>query len=285
MPRIMLAATLSTTDWLVLPAIGLAAGVLGGALGVGGGLVMIPAMLLALGETRFGSGSLHLYKLSALAAAIVLSIFAARQHIRARVVVMPIVRSITLGAIFGVVAGAALGSRFSQENTHILRRVFGGFMLLVVASYIWRLRLGDRARSVASCPCARRWRPYALFVGAPSGLISGLLGVGGGVWAVPAMHYGLGLRLSSAIGNSSTMIVGVATAAAVVQSVFVYRMPDLFVTDGWVLAALLAPGALVGGQLGGRLTHHLPASTLRHAFHALLAVTGLKLLGALDFLG
>ncbi|RMF82023.1 MAG: hypothetical protein D6744_06450, partial [Planctomycetota bacterium] len=115
--------------------------------------------------------------------------------------------------------------------------------------------------------------------------ISGLLGIGGGVWAVPAMHYGAGVRLPSAIGNSSTMIVGIASAAALMQSVSVQWMPGLAAADGWILAALLAPGALLGGRLGARLTHVLPTTTLRHAFHALLALTGLKLIGAFDALG
>lgn len=91
-------------------------------------------------------------------------------------------------------------------------------------------------------------------------------------------HFSFGIRLKNAIANSSVMIVAVAAAAAAAQSIAVSRMPDLAVADGWILAALLAPGALLGGGIGAALTHRIDTHRLRQAFHLLLTVTGLRLL-------
>lgn len=269
-------------SWFVIVAmvlIGLGAGVLGGLLGIGGGLVMIPAMLIVLGD-RFGPGSMHDYKLAALVAAFVLSIPAARRHAQAEAVVFSLLRPIIGGAVLGVALGTGLASLFAAEQTAILRRVFGGFMLLVVTANVWRQRVESDPDFVPrkSCPGSARWFPYALAVGFPSGVVSGLLGVGGGVWAVPMQHFGLGLRIPNAIANSSCMIVGVAATAAAAQTVALWRMPDLSAWDGWFLAALLAPGAFVGGRLGASLTHRIHTRWLKHAFHVLLVITGIKLL-------
>ncbi len=267
---------LSPSGLAAIAGVGLMAGVLGGLLGIGGGLVMIPALLLILGEP-FGPGSLHLYKLAALAAAAVLSLVAARRHARAGAIVWRVVPWVVAGAVLGVIGGVLLGGLFVGEQTRVLRRVFGGFMLVTVASQVWRQRTADRDGGVSSCPLTGGGR-YAGWVGLPAGLIGGLLGVGGGVWAVPVQHFVFGIQMRSAIANSSCMIVGVSIAAAIGLSVSIGGMADLRVMDGWLLAAGLAPGALLGGWIGGGLTHRVRTDWLRVGFQVLLVVTGLKLL-------
>jgi len=272
-------AVLNDLPILSLALIGVLAGLVGGLLGVGGGLVMIPALLFVLGD-HFGPGSLHVYKLAALVTATLLSYSAARQHARAGATVGPVYRAMVAGAVFGVVVGAALASLFAADWTHVLRRIFGVFMVLVVGFEAYR---GMRLAGQGAPPCRRSpvpWRrwTYGLVGGLPAGLLSGFLGIGGGIWAVPAQHYLLGVRLHNAIANSGTMIVVVAAVAAVVQwLVILLRMPDLDAADGWLLTLLLAPAAMLGGWLGATLTHRLPIRWLRRAFYALLAVAGARL--------
>ncbi|MFN0135073.1 MAG: sulfite exporter TauE/SafE family protein [Phycisphaerae bacterium] len=268
---------------LILPVIGLLAGVLGGLLGIGGGLIIIPMLIITLGNA-YGVGSLHVYKIAALATAIVLSIPAARQHLRSGAVVKRMLPSIELFGVLGVILGVALASLLAGDLTLWLQRIFGGCMIaFVVAQRVLR-----RAMNVGSSgaggidrrvsPLPSRWMLIGTRVGLPSGVISGLLGIGGGVWAVPAQNLWLGIRLQSAIANSTCMIVGVAISAAIFQSIAVARMSDLNWTDGWLLALFLSPGAILGGSLGGRLTHILPVNTLRLIFDGVLILTGVRLL-------
>lgn len=264
---------------LLLPTIGLCAGVLGGLFGVGGGLIMIPAMLLLLGEA-FGPGSLHLFKLASLISSVVVSVPAAlRQAQHGALVPRLLVGLLPLGVV-GVAAGTALASLFQHEQTRNLERVFGGFLIAVALFNLVRARFRDDAIESrrSACPVPRRWATYGSLVGLPAGLISGLLGIAGGVWAVPTLHDLLGMRLRAAIANSTAMIVGLAAAAALAQNVAVARMSDLDARDGWWLALWLAPGALVGGWCGAALSHRLPVPRLRDAFQVVLILAGLRLL-------
>lgn len=264
---------------ICLPLIGLIAGVLGGLLGIGGGLVIIPALLLVLGKP-FGEGSLHIYKIAALATAIVLSIPAARQHLKAGAVVHRMLPALEAFGVLGVIVGVAVASLLSGSQTRYLQLVFGIAMIAFVASNIWltRVRPATGSRDGAICPTPRRWLRIGVQVGLPAGVVSGLLGIGGGAWAVPAQTMLLGIRLPNAIANSTCMIAGVALAAAILKSVSVARMADLQWTSGWMLAVWLAPGAAFGGAIGGRLAHRIPTKHLRTAFLVLLLLTGIRLL-------
>jgi len=281
----MVAATLGNPgiiELVLLLLIGGGAGLLGGLLGIGGGLVMIPAMVLVYGDRVYGPNSFHLFKLAALATAVVLSVPAVRQHARAGAIVPAMLTGMIPLGLVGVVAGVWLARVFSDEHTEILRRVFGAFMLAAVGAHVWQLRQRPEAAGHARdrCPCATAWGRIGLIVGLPSGLIAGLLGVGGGVWAVPAQNYALGVRLRNAIANSACMIVALAAGATVMQSIALAHLhdPRATVWRGLWLAVWLAPGAMAGGSLGAVLTHRLPVRWLRNIFYVLLVITGLRLL-------
>ncbi|MFH1747137.1 MAG: sulfite exporter TauE/SafE family protein [Planctomycetota bacterium] len=264
--------------------IGAVAGVLGGLLGVGGGLVMIPAMVVFLGD-RFGTDSIHLYKLAAITTSIVVSIPAAARHHQAGAIVFRMLLGIIPLALVGAVVGVVAASYLTGEYSRTLKQAFGVFLELVVVTNVfqaWWTSHGE-ASLVSACPVPERRGLIGLVVGWPAGLIAGLLGIGGGAWAVPAQRMCLGIRLRNAIANSSCMIVAVATVTAISQSLAVgltkdAGIPGLQAADGWWLALWLAPGALIGGWCGAGLTHRLPTRWLRLAFHALLAVTGVRLI-------
>ncbi len=272
---------LTPTLLLELVGIGLGAGLIGGLLGIGGGAVMIPAMVFVLGAERFGVESFHLYKLAAITTTIVLSGPAVARHVRARAVVPRIVRSTAGFAIVGVFVGAAAAALFDDQQTVTLRRIFGGFLLFAVfvslAQTAW-LRQGGSLAS--SAPVPWRWAPFGLLAGLPAGVIAGLLGVGGGVWSTPMQRLVLGVRLRNAIANSATTILPIAIVTSIVLGMWVHRATELSMWSGYLIAACLAPGAIVGAWFGAGFTHRVPVRTLRLCFDALLAVAGARLLFA-----
>lgn len=266
--------------WLMLPLVGFAAGALGGALGIGGGLIIIPVLLLTQPDL-FGVGSLHVYKLAALITTVVVSVPAAIRHRRARVLTPALLRKAVPAAFVCAIAGVLLGGLFGGPQTRHLQRIFGVFILLVVASNVLlgRLTVPNTARQhvpeSGSRP-ARWW--HGVLVGGPAGIIGGLLGVGGGVWAVPLQYLGLRMPLRTAIANSAMLIVFVGLASVPAQAWTVWRMPELSAAAGVGLAVWIAPGAVLGGWIGAALTHRLPLEWLRAGFHVLLAASGLRLL-------
>jgi uncharacterized membrane protein YfcA len=276
-------AALGLTQVFALLAVGLLAGVAGGLLGVGGGIVMIPAMALLLGDP-WGRDSFHAYNLASITASIVLSIPAAVRHSRARAVVYGMLPGILPLALVGVVGGVLLAGQLTGQHTHTLKRIFGGFLegvVLVSALQEWRSARGE-PHLCGSCPLPTRRTLIGLIVGFPAGLIAGLLGVGGGIWAVPAQSLLLGVRIRQAIATSTVMIVVVALTTSIGLSISLSRLgndPPLHEV-AWSLTLWLTPGALIGGWCGAGLTHRLPVRWLRYIFQALLAATGVKLLWA-----
>ncbi len=278
----MIFAAITPLDGLLLLGVGLLAGCVGGMLGVGGGILMIPAMVIFLGDLRFGPNSFHVYKLAAITTSLVLTAVAVVRHARARAIVYAALPGILPLAAVGVILGVILANTFIGEHTVTLRRIFGGFLELTVLINLyqeWNAMKGETYLRT-SCPMPKRRAIWGPIVGLPSGITAGLLGIGGGVWAVPAQRMLLGVRIRSAIANSAFMIICVSVVASVSLSVQIARFPEQQSSpwQGYCLAFCLAPGALLGGWIGGGLTHRVPVRMLRYAFQLLLAVTGLRLM-------
>ncbi len=270
---------LDPTRMLELAAVGVIAGLVGGMLGVGGGLVMIPAMLLLFGDL-YGPDSFHLYKLAAITASVVVSIPALLRHYRARAVQTRMLLPIVPAAAVGVALGVYLAGWFSRELTHVLRRAFGVFIELVILTQLLLWLRGRRGAGpkINACPLPSRHALYALAVGAPTGVIAGLLGIGGGAWNVPVMHVYFGMNLRPAIATSTAIVICVSLLTSIAQAAAVEQLPPLRAAEGYWLATILAPGAVLGGWLGADLTHRLPVGWLRLVFFSLLAVSGARLI-------
>lgn len=272
-----------SVEWWImvaeLAAIGAMAGLLGGLLGIGGGIVMITAMTILLGD-RFGPDSFHLYKLASITTTIALSVPAIMRHMQAKAVVPGLLRSIAPAAVVGVFVGVWLSSFLVQSQTIYLRRGFGVFLECVVLFNLYQAYAGlhEERGAVSHCPLSGRWFTIASVVGFPMGLLGGFLGIGGGVWAVPSQRLGLGVRIRYAIANSASTILPVAVTTSVVHAFAMSQRTDLELSKAYLLAAILAPTALAMAWVGAYLTHRVPVNTLRWGFQILLAIAGLRLI-------
>lgn len=270
-------------DWWILIAelasIGALAGLLGGLLGIGGGIVMITSMTILLGD-RFGPNSFHLYKLASITTTIALSVPAIMRHRQAKALVPGLLRSIAPSAVLGVFLGVWLSSMFVAVYTPYLRRGFGVFLECVVLFNLYQAfaRTNEERGSLRYCPMPSRWLTIASVVGFPMGFLGGFLGIGGGVWAVPAQRMALGVRIRNAIANSATTILPVAVTTSLVHAYAISQKTDLHIGKAYMLAAVLAPTALSMAWVGAYLTHRVPVKALRQGFQILLALAGLRLM-------
>lgn len=113
----------------------------------------------------------------------------------------------------------------------------------------------------------------AAIIGLVGGVSSGLFGVGGGVVMVPAMLFfaSLGLRdTQQAVGTSLIVIIPTAIVGA-------FKHKTLG-NIHWPVAAMLVPGALLGGYLGAQLTTGISSDNLKRLFGGFLVLVGCKLL-------
>ena len=250
--------------------LGLVAGSLGGMLGVGGSIVMIPGLTMLFGREQ------HLYQAAAMVANVVVSVPASLRHRRAGAVDWSVLKWMLPAALVFMLVGVRLSNLavFRGSDGGIwLGRIMAAFLAYVIAVNIKRL-IHPRLESTAAKRHVSPWGCGAS--GAGMGVIGGLLGVGGGTIAVPMQQILLHLPLRSCIANSMTVICFTATAGAVYKNATLTQHGYQW-TGSLLLAATLAPSCWVGGRIGAGLTHALPLRQVRVAFILLMAAAAVKM--------
>ncbi len=248
-------------------AIGLAAGLLGGLLGIGGSVIIIPGLIIYLSHTSGGytGAQQHLIQAAAMICNVFVAAPAVVAHYRARAIMKPVVIFLVPAALLGIELGVRLSnsSAFARENGTLLAMILAGFLVYVALYNAVRVfRKNDASERFDE---NRKPAPWAIVVvGLPMGFAAGLLGIGGGAISVPLQQIILKMPLRRAIANSAATIVCTAVYGALRKN---FTLPHGFeITDSLRLAAMLIPTAVVGSYFGGRLTHVLPRNVLRMVF-------------------
>ncbi len=185
-----------TRFYLMVVAIGLASGFLAGLFGVGGGILMVPALVLVLGvEQRLAHGT-------SLTAIIPMALVGVTGYALGDSVDWLAAALLTLGAAGGAVIGTAALHRLPERT---LRLAFAAFLILTAVRMFFEVGgpAGDLRLGVAGAA-------VLVVVGLVSGISAGLFGVGGGLIMVPAMV--LLLSLSDALAKGTSLAVIVPTA-------------------------------------------------------------------------
>lgn len=260
---------------IVAVAVGALIGLSLGALGGGGSILTVPALVYLLGmDTRAATtGSLVIVGVSA-----VFGMLAHRRdgHVR-----------VSQGVVFGLLgaAGAVVGTRFSLAvPPDVLLAGFSLLMLAVATLMLTRRRVpahsgasasGDRVpfdvpiisfrpRFVCACPRAAKVVVAALVVG----LTTGFFGVGGGFLVVPALVLALDFPMPVAVGTSLLVI-----AMNSVTSLVARAGTGLHID--WMVIALFTGSAVLGSLLGARVATRARPEVLQIAFAVLIIAVGL----------
>jgi uncharacterized membrane protein YfcA len=242
---------------LAIP-LGIAIGVSLGALGGGGSILTVPALVYVLGESAgtATAGSLVIVGTAALAGA---ASHARERRVRWRA-----------GSAFGVagIAAAYLGSRLNAAvDPNLLLLAFAGLMVVAAAAMLWRQRNGgDDTKSDVPAK-ARSTAGTALRVvgaGLLVGFLTGFFGVGGGFVIVPGLVFALGYEMPVAVATS-LLVIAINTVVALIARVG-HSTFDLLVLVPFIVAA--AAGALGGRRVADRVSPR----TLTRSFALLLLV-------------
>jgi uncharacterized protein len=224
-------------------------------MGVGGGVLLVPAMVLLLG---FGQHKAHG---TSLAVIIPIVAFSALGYARTGNVDWPIALKLAAGGVVGAVMGAKLASVLPSGR---LRKLFGLLILFVAARMLFdavRVILGADDVSLIGSRAISDGTSVTLLVigtGVAAGVLSGLMGVGGGIVLIPAMIYILGLDQKLAQGISLLVIIPVSISGAAIH--FLKGNVDLRVGK-W-----LAIGGMAGGSIGAYLASQSSNEALRLVF-------------------
>ncbi len=247
------------TTAIILVAVGLGAGTLGSMIGVGGGIMMVPALVfLGLPPAQIASTSLFAVTSTSVSSTIAYSL---QKRIN-----YSLGAEMAAFAVPGAVIGAFLSGQLSVQDF----RLYFGILLSLVGLYVaFRSSILKEKGGVKRSP-ARRAGIYAITFGA--GTISSLFGVGGGIIFVPAMLLVLGMSMQKAAPTSQltlmiTALVGVFTHVAL-------QHPD------YVYAIALSAGAFAGAQLGARWSRKAKEALLQR----MLGIVLIAVAAILDWL-
>lgn len=236
--------------------IGLAAGILGGGLGVGGGIILVP-LLVAVGLGRHQAHATSLAAIVFIAVAGAIS-FGLSGEIDAVAGVI-----IGIGGILGSIIGASVMNKVSPRSLTI---VFG--LVLLVAAI--RLIISSEPLPGAADFSTFGHTTIALSIGLVAGFFAGLAGIGGGVVIVPSSVLLLGLEQHKAQGTSLLAIVLTAAAGTVVN----FRNKRVRPVDG----LLAGGGGIAGSLIGSRLALLVEGRTLAVIFGFLVLFVAIRTL-------
>jgi uncharacterized membrane protein YfcA len=237
--------------------LGLAAGFIGGLFGVGGGLLVVPGLVLWLRFEQRAASATSLATIVASSAAAVIR-FAVDDSVEYDTALV-----LFIGAGVGAYAGARLAGRV--PNYWLAR----GFVAVVILSAV-RLALGS-GDGGGDPLISGTAEPLSLIaVGLLAGVLSATLGVGGGVVFVPALVALLGFEQQVAQGTSLAVIL-----PTVVVGTTVHARARRVV---WSVALTAGAGGVLGGLAGAEVALGLPESVLRRMFAIFLLVMAARML-------
>lgn len=238
-------------------AVGLGAGVMSGLFGIGGGAVMVPLLVLWLALPQ------HRAHATSLAAIIVTAASGMARFAGGGEVHYLAGLGIAAGAVAGAFAGAQLMHRLSPTR---LRQAFGVLMVVVSLQMLFGFTPEGGALVLGGPQVAVGY----LLLGVAAGVLSGLMGVGGGVIIVPAMVLLFGFSQHAAEGTSLLIIIPTAVAGSIRHAKNGYTDVRL----GMILGA----GGVVGAWLGASVALNLDGDLLQKLFAVFLLATGAHLL-------
>lgn len=251
--------------------VGAIAGVLAGLLGIGGGLVIVPMLVFCF--VRQGIPEvmiMHLALGTSLASIMFTAVSSFRAHHKHGAVHWDVVRKIVIGIFTGTFMGSYIAA---QLSTRFLKGFFVVFLYYVAVQML----TGKKPKPKRQIP----GRTAMFGVGNVIGVVSSLVGIGGGTLSVPFMIW-CNMTVHHAIGTSAAIGFPIAIAGTIG-----------YIVNGWTVAGLpdyslgyIYLPALVGivvtsvltAPLGVRLAHSLPVNRLKRIFAVLLLVMGTRML-------
>ncbi len=258
-------------DVLIFLVLGSVAGLTAGLFGVGGGLVIVPTLLWVFTSRGIDQSIvMHLAVGTSLATIIVTSLSSVYAHNRRKAVQWHLFLMLTPGIVIGAWLGAATADLLS---TDWLQRVFAVFVLLVAVHLALEINFG-RHRDIPG-------RLGMSMAGTVIGMISSIVGIGGGSMTVPYLHWN-GVDMRNAVATSSACGLPIALAGTI--GFIAAGWGEVALPEGssgyvyWSAMPWIVIATFVFAPLGASLAHSLPTRILRRMFAMLMFVVGVKLL-------
>ena len=246
-------------------------GFMAGLLGVGGGIIMVPALYFAFETLNFDlSTIMHLSLGTSLAIIIPTSIMSTKTHMQYDAVDFKLIKSFGLFVAGGVLLGTVFASNLETPR---LVLIFSVFAFCVGLFFIFfREKLGETPRDI----------PLKIksFIGTCIGFISVPLGIGGGSISVPFMRL-FGYSIRNAIGTSAALGFVISVVGAITMSFSGSTFDDVNspLSIGYVNIPgflVFVPVTMIMAPIGARLVHKIEKKLLSRIFGCFLIVIAIR---------
>jgi uncharacterized membrane protein YfcA len=266
---------MSLLSFLLLLAGGFIAGMFGTLLGIGGGLFLVPFLVIVVDVP------MHQAIATSIVAVIATSSTGASVYLERGLVNIRLGMLLEVATVIGAIAGGLTASLLSGA---LLTKLFAAVVLVAAALMIQRMRekqneelidggafpaqFMDETTGTVVRYGAKRI-PGAMAISLLAGNVSGLLGIGGGIFKVPAMHLLSGVPLKAAAATSNFMIGVTATASAFIYFAHGHLNP--------ALASSATLGVLGGSIVGTQMSKRIHSRALAWVFIGVLLVVSLQM--------
>ncbi|WP_150138619.1 sulfite exporter TauE/SafE family protein [Candidatus Enterovibrio escicola] len=265
---------MDTTMWffVVCLVLGCCVGLLAGLLGIGGGLLIVPTLSSVLPWAGISSPILimPMALATSLASIVITSLSSALSHYRLGNVQPYVIKALLPSLLMGGVIGSVIADRLP---VNYLPRIFGGIVWMLALQMMFSLR-AETARTLS-------FTTAHVLNGCIIGILSSLVGIGGGSFTVPYLTY-CGIKMHKAIGTAS--FCGVFLAAAGMSSFIVLGLsqpePLFKYSVGYVyLPALIGitTTSVFTTKYGAKLASRLSTSIIKRIFAVFLLLVGARM--------
>lgn len=258
-------------DIFSLILLGIVAGILAGLLGVGGGVVIVPALVWIF-QANAEIPSTHIMHIAigtSLATIVMTSISSISAHHRRGAVLWSIVWQLTPSLIIGTLLGAVIANFLPSDG---LRLFFAVFILLVSVQFGF---------NVQPPPHQLPGRLGMGIAGCVIGKLSALVGIGGGSLTVPFLIW-CNVHVRHAIATSAAGGFPISVSGTIGFIATGWHVSNLPTWSSgyiyWPAFVAIAPASLLFAPLGAKLAHTLPVELLKKIFAVYLAAVGIKML-------
>jgi uncharacterized membrane protein YfcA len=258
-------------EWIIYPPLGVIVGIIAGLLGIGGGVVIVPILVFVF--TAQGFSAHHMMQIAlatSLGSIVFTSVSSFMTHHRHGAVRWDIVKGITLGILIGTFSGTWFAA---QLSTRALKIFFACFLYYVAATMLSNFK-----------PKPSRQLPGLLGmngVGVMIGVISSLVGIGGGALSIPFMMW-CNVPVHHAIGTSAAIgfpIAVAGTAGYILNGLHMADLPTPHLGYLYIPALFgIAFFSFFSAPFGAKLAHKTPVVTLKRIYAVFLIVVATRII-------
>lgn len=262
----------SFSDLAIFLVCGILSGIFSGLLGIGGGLIIVPLLIIVFEHTRQipPDHIMHVVVATSLSASVFTSFSSAVAQTKRKCVLWDLVKVMSPFVILGTMLGASTANYFSAD---FLRWILIIFLFFVATQILFEIYPKKDAQNFSNFA----YRVSGFIIGA----FSSFVGLAGGSIFVPFLRYTTG-DIHKAIGTSSALAWSLALSGGIgyiISGLGVTDLPNT--TIGFIHVPALLCIALTSmfiAPLGVRLSHALPVPVLKKVFAVLLYATALRTL-------